>query len=473
MESSSISASASRAAVAGPEPTPARRASHGPVLEGEPPRLRFTVGQYPSRFPLADAPGFLSSIDAALARHADARVESLEISLVFRAPHQHYIASIGAYATEHPHAALVGADHVRAWLRYGMGRAAGSFVLEVPPRASGAAAEAEKSGMALELPHSAVAASMALTLGDATLALPAPSDASFHALAEFLLSNARISDEHRLSGLLSSPSFPRLKRLRLEHLAGVGELDLCVGGLEELTIVGLRDLWCLQVNAPCLRRLSVTECFRLESSAGELAIAAPALEALTCSSMCRMQGLQFDGGPSVREIGALPLWTHGHANHDARNEAAIWILKQCTAAHRLSLHLHVPSYMREALVDAMDSGMADCDSILVDDIPHLLNITALTVSISTWNGHSYAASLARLIAQCSNLEDLSIEVMRGTDKPACSDRACVCHDEDGWENQQLSLKRLVHLDIAGFQGLDYEERLVQMILAAAPALKRE
>ncbi|XP_037446097.1 uncharacterized protein LOC119315668 [Triticum dicoccoides] len=481
MDSSSTSGSG--AAVAGPEPTSSRRASYGPVLEDEPPRLRFTVGQYPTRFPLADAPGFISSIGAALARHADAdaQVEPLEISLVFRAPHQHYIASLGAYATEHPHAALVTADHVRAWLRFGMARAAGSFVLELPPRprstteesASGAAAEAEKNGVALELPRSAASAIVALTLGDATLALPAPADASFHALAELLLSNARISDQHRLSGLLSSPSFPRLKRLRLEHLAGVGELDLCVGDLEELAIVGVRDLWCLQVSAPRLRALRVTECFRLESSAGELAIAAPALEALTCSSMCRMQGLQFDSGPSVREIGGLPLWTHGHANHAARNEAAISIPKQCTAAHRLNLDLHVPSYMREALVDGMDSGMADCESILVDDIPQLLNITALRVNISTWKGHSYAASLARLIAQCSNLEDLRIEVTRGTEKPACLDRACVCHDEDGWENQQLSLERLVHLNITGFQGLDYEERLAQMILAGTPALKRE
>ncbi|EMS61723.1 hypothetical protein TRIUR3_14302 [Triticum urartu] len=117
--------------------------------------------------------------------------------------------------------------------------------------------------------------------------------------------------------------------------------------------------------------------------------------------------------------------------------------------------------------------MADCESILVDDIPQLLNITALRVNISTWKGHSYAASLARLIAQCSNLEDLRIEVTRGTEKPACLDRACVCHDEDGWENQQLSLERLVHLNITGFQGLDYEERLAQMILAGTPALKRE
>ncbi|XBI45042.1 hypothetical protein VPH35_109597 [Triticum aestivum] len=144
-----------------------------------------------------------------------------------------------------------------------------------------------------------------------------------------------------------------------------------------------------------------------------------------------MQGLQFDGG--------LPLWTHGHANHAARNEAAISILKQCTAANRLSLHLHVPSYMRDALVDGTGSGMADF-----------------------WQG-----------SQCSNLEDLRIDVTRGTEKPACLDRACVCHDEDGWENQQLSLERLVHLDIVGFQGLDYEERLAQMILAGAPALKRE
>ena len=51
-------------------------------------------------------------------------------------------------------------------------------------------------------------------------------------------------------------------------------------------------------------------------------------------------------------------------------------------------------------------------SILVNDIPELPHITALTVTISTWNGHSYAASLARLIAQCVNIEELHIDVKR-------------------------------------------------------------
>ena len=58
-------------------------------------------------------------------------------------------------------------------------------------------------------------------------------------------------------------------------------------------------------------------------------------------------------------------------------------------------------YMRDALVDGTGSGMADCESILVDDIPQLLNITALTVNITTWKGHSYASSLARLTMQQS------------------------------------------------------------------------
>ncbi|XP_071678248.1 uncharacterized protein [Lolium perenne] len=316
--------------------------SLGPVFEDTPPRLRFTIGPCPHKFPPADAPGFISSIDDALARHAgaDAQVESLEISLVFAAPYKIYLTSLGTYATEHPHAALIKAHHIRAWLRYGMARAAKSFVLEVPPPCPPLP---KNEAIVLDLPASAAAVTMALTLGNATLNLPAPAEASFHALTDLLLSNARIADGDRLGELLSSPSFPCLKRLRLQYLPGLTEQELAFDELEELTIVTARDLQCLVVHAQCMRTLCVTDCPSLESANGELAIVAPALQALTCANICSFQpGLQFSAR-SVREIGELPLWTHGHQNEASRNQASIYILKHCgDALHRLHLHLHVP-----------------------------------------------------------------------------------------------------------------------------------
>jgi hypothetical protein len=157
-----------------------------------------------------------------------------------------------------------------------------------------------------------------------------------------LLGNVRIVDGDRLGELLSSPSCPRLKRLRLEYLMGTAELVLRVDELEELTIVSARDLQCLVVKAERLRTLCVTDCSSLESDEkGELVIYAPALEALTCSNMCKFRSLLFHA-PSVREIGKLPLWTHGHANQAGRNQASIWIIKHCAAARSLNLHLHVP-----------------------------------------------------------------------------------------------------------------------------------
>jgi hypothetical protein len=57
-------------------------------------------------------------------------------------------------------------------------------------------------------------------------------------------------------------------------------------------------------------------------------------------------------------------------------------------------------------------------------------------------------------------------------QPTCSDQGCICNNEGGWENQKFSLERLRYLDITGVQGLDYEKRLVQMILEGAPAIKK-
>ncbi|KAM0872276.1 hypothetical protein ACQ4PT_038829 [Festuca glaucescens] len=426
------------------------RFSLGPVIRDMPPVISFIVGLRPEEFPLADAPGFIPSIDDALARHAADDYEGLdylEISLVFR-PYQFYIARLGKE----------------------------SFVLEVPP--CGPPKE-KNEGTALELPASAVGETLALTLGNATLTLPAPDEASFHALTELLLSHARIVDGNRLGELLSSPSFPNLEKLRLEYLVGVAELDLCVEELEELTIVGVRDLRCLVVNAPFLRTLRVTDCSRLETYEWkykeelQLGIWAPMLDAFTCSNICKFPELEFDP-PDVREIGELPLWTHGHGDEASRNEASVSILNHCEAARRLHLHLHVPNFMNfffESPGAPKYSGMLDYESILVGEIPKLPNITALTVTISTWSGHSYAASLASLIAQCVNLEELHIHVKTDPAEPACSDEACLCNKEGGWENQDFSLERLRNLDIAGIQGLDYENRLLQMMLAGAPAIE--
>jgi hypothetical protein len=74
----------------------------------------------------------------------------------------------------------------------------------------------------------------------------------------------------------------------------------------------------------------------------------------------------------------------------------------------------------QSMRDYLDSGIVDFKSILVEEIPKLPNITALTVTISTYSGHSYAASLASLIAQCVNLEELHIDVRRDSAKVSSS-----------------------------------------------------
>jgi hypothetical protein len=66
------------------------------------------------------------------------------------------------------------------------------------------------------------------------------------------------------------------------------------------------------------------------------------------------------------------------------------------------------------------SDMVHYRSILVEEIPKLPKVTYLTVTISAWGGHSYAASLARLIAQCVNLEELHIVVNRDHEKVSSS-----------------------------------------------------
>lgn len=341
------------------------------------PALRFAVTPNPfgagtSQKDTEDGRRLIAAVGAALARRTTSGrddLEELEINFVYSSPRNRYIdmASGGLYLFRHGHAADITSEHVAAWLRFGERRVTGRFTLAVPvpPRhakttktAAGPGVpvpERKTSLLSAAMPASARAETMSLTLGNATLTVPPVAGAgAFAALTDLLLSHARIErngngtddNERNLGRLLSASCCPRLRRLRLAHIAGLSALRCAAPApaaatLEEVRLEHVRDMAALELDAPGLRELHVADCYRLASDDAAVAISAPRLETLACADMCRPERLRLHGAETVRRLDRIFLWSHGHPAGYS-NAGAVWLLRNCTAAHSLGVHISPP-----------------------------------------------------------------------------------------------------------------------------------
>ncbi|CAL4891955.1 unnamed protein product [Urochloa decumbens] len=444
------------------------------------PSLRFAVTPTPfgagtGARDTDDGRRLIAAVDAALARRSAAGdnvdVDDLEINFVYGSPRNRYIgmASGGFYLFRHGHAADITSCHVAAWLRFAERRVTGRFTLAVPvlPRqhakkTAAAAAPPPERKLYAEMPASARCSAMSLTLGNATVSVPAvpAGAAAFAALTDLHLSHARIpatgANERNLGDMLSAGSCPRLRRLRLEHVAGLAALRLrAATTLEELRLNNVRDMAALELDAPGLRALHVADCYRLASDDAAVAVSAPRLETLACADMCRPERLRFDGAANVRRLDKIFLWSHGRPGVYS-NAGAVWLLQHCSAANSLGVHISPP----------VAKNWKDMEEMM-SPVPQLPNITSLTID-AQWQ--HLEASVAKLIVKCSRLERLTIDFSRPCDP--CSNPRCFCYREAGWDDQNISLEHLREGKITGLRPSDDHLSLVQRVIASAPALER-
>uniref|UniRef100_A0A0E0RI31 F-box domain-containing protein n=1 Tax=Oryza rufipogon TaxID=4529 RepID=A0A0E0RI31_ORYRU len=445
----------------------------------------------------------IAGADACLARrrHAAAAgvhdaLRALEISLVYGdADNDSSWYKREPYIHDHHHEADITPSLVDSWLRFAECHVTGSFVLELPLNAAAAAKQDQEEAdeakrdvappveegeavvveeeeldllpaaeeEAVELPATARATAMSLTLCDANTVVPIASAGAFRALTDFTLCRAKINaydnDDLRLGHLLSSPCCPRLRRLELRHVAGLIRLrlDAVAGTLEELRLVYLPDLRRLHVDAPGLRLLRVGHCDNLPYSddPGAARVSAPRLETLAWDGLEYRACREFIATPTVRHLKKLSLYSHGGAD-DETNVAAVRLLKSCTAVDHLELRLTV------RVLPAEDT---------VKDIPHLPTVTKLRLDVNTWwYGHTIGATLARIIAKCNNIEHLSI-LVRGL-LEVCSDAQCKCSQPKGWEDQKIQLEHLKKVEFKGFIPFDDRKRLLRLLLENVPALEK-
>ncbi|KAL6623303.1 hypothetical protein ACP70R_033182 [Stipagrostis hirtigluma subsp. patula] len=334
--------------------------------------------------------------------------------------------------------------------------------------------EEEERVLSAELPFSAKIKEMSLTLGKAILTVPATHAGAFRSLTYIHISHARLDagadHSNRLDHLLSSSCSPNLKKLQLKYIEGISELHLdATGTLEELLILGLRDLWSLDVDAQGLCVLGVKECFGISS----VRISAPRLEVLACEQMGHADKLRFDGASSVRCIEELHLSSHRlrHCENEDDyyydNSAAVWFLQHCVVVDRLMVNVTWPWWCSQKKLHVEETDLEDNTL----HIPQLPNVRNLKIEVYGWlTEHNIEATVSKLIAKCTEIEDLCIDL--NASRQVCSDQNCICNHPTGSEVQNISLGNLRTIQIHDFVPFDNPLRLVHLLLTSTPVLER-
>ncbi|CAL4906334.1 unnamed protein product [Urochloa decumbens] len=315
--------------------------------------------------------------------------------------------------------------------------------------------------LTVELPASARAEAMTFNFGDAALTVPAAG--AFHVLTDLQLSHGRVepssADERNLGDLLSASSCPRLGRLRLERVGGLAAFRLrAAATLEELRLDNVRSLTALELDAPGLRELHVSGCYRLADSGSTARISVPALETLACADMCLPDGLEIVDAPaSLRCLEKVYLYSH--APDEDWNAGAVGLLQLCTDADSLGLELDISPF-EPGLRMEDTKEMMSC-------VPLLPNITNLTINVNGGRWHELKATISTLAAKCGRVQCLSIDIKSAND--LCPKVGCLCNVQD---DPTISLEHLREAKITGFGTKVYHWSLVQLMITGAPALEK-
>uniref|UniRef100_A0A0D9XZW3 FBD domain-containing protein n=1 Tax=Leersia perrieri TaxID=77586 RepID=A0A0D9XZW3_9ORYZ len=406
------------------------------------PTLRFVarVGGAAANEIVAAVNSVLAQRDA-IADKAD--VKDLEISFIFQPDYPRFFFGHSYQAVNITQA------NIAAWLIFAERRVTKLISLELPILMEYNSDGSVQEHLFIDFPCSERLQTMNLTLGHSILRIPDVSTDAFRSLTNILLSRFSLcdGDDLRLGHLLSSSCCLQLRRLQLKYIVGLTNLRLDAAiQLEELSLYSLCYIKWIHIDAPSLRVL-VAQNISLHLADEAARIYAPSLLALTCDHP------YIRGGQMVLEdahIMKLCMFTHGLPGQD-KNHAVAWFLQQYAGAD----HLNVERKMQ-----------------FDKDIPELPNITDLriTVAMSTKDTHTVAASIAKLIAKCTKIAYLSIDM----DKKAgdCFDLDCKCHQPKDWNNNMMSLEHLRIVEIHDFLSFNDQIELVCLLLSDAPALER-
>ncbi|KAG0527470.1 hypothetical protein BDA96_06G236300 [Sorghum bicolor] len=413
--------------------------------------LRFDSGSWPAaavrRDETSAAEQYLAFVDDALTLRAKATtttrcyaIEDLKISLDI------------SDAADHKTEELLLPRSLRAaqgWIRYAVQHEVKSLALNlylpwryVDHRLPKEEDDDEKVDFEMALLDDDLASSatkletMNLSLGGVKLRLPSSSSTVvFSSLTDVSLEDITVKG-HLLSRLVSPPCCPRLRKLHLTDLRFSTMEGLLLEGdaLLELSIDSIENMQSLELRTPSLRVLHVQLCSDLEG--------------FTVSA------------PRVR-VGTLRIQLHSHGDYDGddKNDTSVHLLQCCRLTKNLKVYLEVleTKYRR--------------GDIIKGQIPSLTHVTSLSIHVTLWEPHSFGASVASFLAQCSNIRYLSLKLCYLIKKDT-SEQDLLCDNSCQWKSHEFSLAHLREVEFKKLVGTDCEFWFIQSILARETGIQK-
>uniref|UniRef100_A0A0D9UWY8 F-box domain-containing protein n=1 Tax=Leersia perrieri TaxID=77586 RepID=A0A0D9UWY8_9ORYZ len=394
---------------------------------------------------------FIVVINNTLAKHVG-QFEDLTISL------QSYGFRTAANKCDVP---SVDVAQVGAWIRHGMQHVMKSFTLVLDPLLLKSGDNhsphlLDNRNMVLdELPSSTRLETMVLSLSNACLRLPVA--ATFHSLTDLSLMNIRLEKDstRHLNHLLSSACCPRLRKLCLKNLMVDRVVDRLLVESNELLELSFRAFgkysMFLELKTPCLRVLDMAYV-----SLKRLSIAAPRLEEFTFSNTTVSSTTNFEDMPCARVvmIDLRPILEPGYG--ERLNQARFQVLQCCRFLQFLTLHLYI--------FEKNDHDFVEVD--VMKYIPQLPHVTSLSLHVFEFNKVLYdIANVACLLTRCKFLKHFELNIL-----------SSIGYQESTYQNQMdhhiISLEYLQEIKIISDDMRDYEARLIKLLHASAPPLKK-
>ncbi|KAL6845336.1 hypothetical protein ACP4OV_024831 [Aristida adscensionis] len=322
----------------------------------------------------------------------------------------------------------------------------------------------------VELPSHGRPTSISLDLRSHRLLIAPPAAAArYESLTELRLHVTRIGaedDDGRGFGDFVSSCCPRLRRLAVSYPGGLRRLVLRVEALEELELAWPPDLGTLDVAAPNLRVLKLSDISRhcwlpigLDSAvnvakAGR--ITAPRLQEIGMSIRFYTSiKLDIQGLSSVRRLSDLSLEMLGRYCVDT---GSLWLLANCTSIDNVKISLyHGRRWMLDEVTD-----------LTVQGAPQFANIRSIAVEADSLSGCHLVASMSSLLLRLPLLRSLCIKLT--SNRLDCWP-VCCNHSLHNWNyHGKIPLEFLEEVKVTGFTGED-EVDLVSRLLESNNSIK--
>ncbi|KAG8080186.1 hypothetical protein GUJ93_ZPchr0007g2998 [Zizania palustris] len=323
-----------------------------------------------------------------------------------------------------------------------------------------------------ELPCFPKATAIRLSLGFLGLSLPPSGVFSAQpALRELRLEYVQLHGECTLDDAM----MPFLEELVIFRVRGLANLTVKLKSLIQMFLWEILDLVRLNAVVPGLKNL----CVRLSLSRWNLPsvrIVAEAVEDFSWGTWYDPGFVELSEMPYLRMVTAPYVFPYGEHKVEL-NQNCQRFLRHFSRIHSLMLLVKFTPDVFVAVQKISPFSLvllsSKLDDVwpLMEGITRLPDITVLYLHLAT-QGHTYGASVLHILAMCTGISKLILQIQADFEGGIPCSVNCICHQPPSQGAQNFVVRFLEEVEIKNFNGKKHELDFVKVLFKAAPELRR-